>query len=94
MKGRGVSARYGVQNFMVLLPETSREDATKLTESIREEMSSTAFEMTNAGLMISVTVSCGVAQIRDDDTVESVVDRAVQALSLAKKRGRNRVISE
>ena len=94
MKGRGVSARYGVQDFMVLLPETSCEDATKLTESIREEMSSTGFEMTNAGVNISVTISCGVAQIHDDDTVDTLVDRAVQALYLARKRGRNRVISE
>ena len=92
VKAGDLPARYRDEEFVVLLPETSCEDATKLADSIREEMSSTGFDMTNAGVNISVTISCGVAQIRDDDTVDTLVDRADEALYLAKRRGRNRVV--
>jgi diguanylate cyclase len=95
VKGRDVPARYGGEEFIVLLPATSSEDACKLAESLRKQICSKALKVTKTQKTIGiVTVSCGVAQIRDEDSVDSVVDRADQALYLAKESGRNRVLSE
>ncbi len=95
MKTSDVPARYRGGKFIALLPATSSEDAYKLAESIRKEISSKTLRVTKTQECIgTVTVSCGVAQINDDDTVDSVLDRADQALFLAKGSGRNRVMSE
>ncbi len=94
-KSRDVPARYRGEEFIVLLPATSSEDACKRAESIREQISSKTLKVTKTQETIGVVmVSCGVAQIRDDDTVDTVVDRADQALCLAKESGRNNVKSE
>ena len=95
VKGRDVPARYGGEEFIVLLPATSCEGACKLADSIRNHVSGKALKITKTQKTIGVvTISCGVAEIRADDTVDSVVDRADQALYLAKESGRNRVKSE
>jgi diguanylate cyclase len=95
VKGRDVPARYGGEEFIVLLPATSSEDACKLADSIRNQVSAKTLKITKTQKTIGVvTISCGVAEIRGDDTVDSVVDRADQALYLAKESGRNKVKSE
>lgn len=95
VKGRDVPARYGGEEFIVLLPATPSEDACKLAESLRKQICSKALKVTKTQVTIGiVTVSCGVAQIRDSDSVDSVVDRADQALYLAKESGRDKVMSE
>jgi len=95
VKGRDVPARYGGEEFMVLLPATAREDACKLAESIRNQVSAKTLKITKTQKEIGkITISCGVAEVRDDDTVDTVVDRADQALYLAKESGRNTVKSE
>jgi diguanylate cyclase len=95
VKGRDIPARYGGEEFALLLPATDCEGACKLAESIRNQIRSKTLKITKTQKTIGVvTVSCGVAEIRDDDTVDSVVDRADQALYLAKESGRDRVKSE
>ena len=95
VKGRDVPARYGGEEFIVLLPATPSEGACKLAESLREQISSKTLKITKTQTTIGVvTVSCGVAEVREDDTVDTVVDRADKALYLAKRSGRNKVMSE
>ena len=95
VKGRDVPARYGGEEFIVLLPATPSEGACKLAESLREQISSKTLKITKTQTTIGVvTVSCGVAEVREDDTVDSIVDRADKALYLAKRSGRNKVMSE
>ena len=95
VKGRDVPARYGGEEFIVLLPATPFEGACKLAESLREQISSKTLKVTKTQTTIGVvTVSCGVAEVREDDTVDTVVDRADKALYLAKRSGRNKVMSE
>lgn len=93
MRTRDLAARYRGEEFIVLLPATSSEYAYKLAESIRERISSKTLKVTKTQQVIGIaTVSCGVAEICKSDSAASVVDRADQALCLAKERGRNRVI--
>jgi len=95
VKGRDVPARYGGEEFILLLPATASEGGYTLAESLRKQISSKTLKITKTQTTIGVvTVSCGVAEVREDDTVDSVVDRADKALYLAKRSGRNRVMSE
>lgn len=95
VKGRDVPARYGGEEFAILLPQTSREGACVLAENIRKEISSKKLRVKNSQERIGVvTVSLGVAQAAQEDTPESLVERADRALYRAKVCGRNRVKSE
>lgn len=95
VKGRDVPARYGGEEFIILLPATPFVGTCKLAESLRQQISSKALKVTKTQTTIGVvTVSCGVAEMREDDTVDTVVDRADKALYLAKRSGRNRVMTE
>ena len=95
VKGRDIPARYGGEEFILLLPGTSCENACLLADNIRREISSKTLKVSRTQQKIGqVTVSGGVAQIRDGDGLDALVDRADQALYLAKNAGRNNVKSE
>ena len=83
-----IAARWGGEEFAILLPNTSQEDALTVAEKIRQQVA--ALELEKIG---SVTVSCGVAQLKDDDTQKSWFHRTDTALYAAKEAGRNRVCS-
>jgi diguanylate cyclase (GGDEF)-like protein len=80
--------RYGGEEFIVLLPNTSLLGARNCAERIRHVTASTAFED-----VLHVTVSGGVTQYRIGEDVEDTLRRADQALYNAKHGGRNRVDS-
>lgn len=81
-----VVCRYGGEEFMVVLPETSIEEASVTATRIF-----TAVEDCGAAMSLPLTISIGLASVRtDDDQVESVLVRADRALYASKARGRNR----
>lgn len=95
VKGRDVPARFGGEEFAILLPLTSLEGACVLAENIRKEISSKNLKVKNSQERIGVvTVSLGVAQAAPEDTPETLVERADRALYRAKVCGRNQVKSE
>ena len=85
---RGVDylARWGGEEFMIILPETGLERAEALAQRIKEEIENYKFNKIG-----KVTVSFGVAQFKKDDSEDTLIKRADDALYKAKNKGRNRV---
>ncbi len=79
-------ARWGGEEFMIILPETELERAEAIAERIKEEVEN--FDFNKIG---KVTVSFGVAEFRITDSEEMLIKRADDALYAAKRNGRNRV---
>ncbi|MBK6791528.1 MAG: PAS domain S-box protein [Anaerolineales bacterium] len=85
-----ILARYGGDEFTILLPETNSAQAFLLAERIRAAVDATHVEVEDTS--ISVTLSLGVAEIiftPCDKSIEDVIRRADQALYKAKYSGRN-----
>ncbi|WP_204665113.1 diguanylate cyclase [Fusibacter tunisiensis] len=81
-----ILGRYGGEEFMVLMPDIDCENAKDVAERIRLEIECHEFEGVGR-----VTVSIGLAQYTSPESIESLIDRADQALYVAKETGRNRV---
>ncbi len=95
LKGKDFVGRYGGEEFVVLLPLTELDNACVVAEQIRENISRKRLRVTKTGEELgTITVSAGVSQVRNGDTVDSLVERADKALYLAKESGRNNVKSE
>jgi len=79
--------RYGGEEFVILCPDTTQDEAVRRAERIRH-----AIELSHVGGVskLRVTASFGVSQAEPGDTVEKVLKRADQALYQAKHTGRNR----
>ena len=86
-------ARFGGEEFAVLLSDTLLVEAHKLAEEIREEIESKPFVFD--GIELKITVSIGVASLIPDGHINSVqlIDNADKALYQAKESGRNCVKS-
>jgi diguanylate cyclase (GGDEF)-like protein len=80
-------ARWGGEEFVVVLPETDLDGARRFAERLRRTI-----EAHSVGEM-RTSASCGVATMLPDDTVEALVGAADQALYQAKSNGRNRTES-
>lgn len=78
--------RWGGEEFMLLSPETSLEDATLLAQKLR-----TIIQFTPLKTVSNVTVSFGVIQCAKNETLDMVIKRVDEALYKAKRNGRNRV---
>lgn len=83
-------ARFGGDEFVVILPETSREEGARVAEKLRQSIEFTEFMA--KGRHIPVTITMGVTEVKDDDNgIEPIFTRADYALLQAKQAGRNRV---
>jgi diguanylate cyclase (GGDEF)-like protein len=85
-----VAARYGGDEFIVLLPETSAQGAWELSERIRRSVADKGMEV--RGLRIATSVSIGIAAFPEHGSdLRSIMNKSDQAMYLSKKTGRNRV---
>ncbi|MBU0960889.1 MAG: diguanylate cyclase, partial [Proteobacteria bacterium] len=86
-----MAGRYGGEEFLVILAETSGEKAQHTAERIRQAVEKHIFTFENC--LIKVSISIGVARILEKEKNEnSLVSRADQALYQAKENGRNQVV--
>jgi diguanylate cyclase (GGDEF)-like protein len=86
-----VLARYGGDEFIVLLPETPPKGALEVANRIRDAVASVPLDID--GKRVSSSVSVGLAaHPADGSTLDAVVARADRAMYQAKKAGRNRVM--
>ncbi len=82
-------ARYGGEELVVLMPETPREVARAVMDKTREMISRLPFHFRNQ--KVQITMSFGISEFHGQDSIDSVFERADQALYQAKAEGRNRV---
>jgi diguanylate cyclase (GGDEF)-like protein/PAS domain S-box-containing protein len=81
-----VAARWGGEEFMVLLPQSDLAAAAKVAEKVRRTIEDFRFDRVG-----TVTASFGVSELAPDDDPDSLLNRVDKALYRAKDRGRNRV---
>jgi len=81
-----VIGRWGGEEFLILLPKTSIEDAYEITQRVRKQIEEKIFV-----LIGSKTASFGITKVYEDDTLDIAIGRADIALYDAKKHGRNQV---
>lgn len=81
--------RFGGEEFIVILPDTRMEGAMRCAERLRTEVNN--FEIPDLDQPVKVTFSAGVAEYRREESIESLLSRADQALYEAKRQGRDRV---
>ncbi|AEG59189.1 GGDEF domain-containing protein [Desulforamulus ruminis] len=85
-----ISCRYGGEELVVILPETDLKEGTPVAERLRKAIESTPFHLSPGCPPIQLTVSIGIAELMEGDTGQSLLQRADEALYLAKSHGRNR----
>jgi diguanylate cyclase (GGDEF)-like protein/putative nucleotidyltransferase with HDIG domain len=88
-----VPARFGGEEFSILLPETPPEDAFEIAERIRRAVAAATFDVETSSEPIRATVSIGVAGYpKDAHDANELIHQADLAVYRAKLQGRNRVL--
>jgi len=95
VKGNDTVARFGGEEFAVILPETAYNDALSVAENVRKRISAQVLSDSAENIKLgSVTVSIGVALYRYGESPEEFIHRSDKCLYQAKNSGRNRVVGE
>ncbi|ACN13365.1 signal transduction family protein (GGDEF domain protein) [Desulforapulum autotrophicum HRM2] len=94
-KGKDCLARFGGEEFIILLPETRLEQAGAVAEDIRKKLAAQEWKQRKTGKpMGKITISLGVTQYRPNESEVTLIHRVDTALYTAKRNGRNRVVTE
>ncbi len=89
VRASDIVARWGGEEFVILLPKTSLEQAYRVAEKIRKIVEFSTVELPD-GVKLKFTVSLGVSSFRGQEDLEELLKEADVALYEAKRRGRNR----
>jgi diguanylate cyclase (GGDEF)-like protein len=90
LRPQDLIARYGGDEFVVLLPDTDTEEALIVAERLREMIQHVGIRVSDQQSE-TMTISVGLATIRDPDSLRALLTSADAALYRAKRDGRNRV---
>jgi diguanylate cyclase len=90
MRPQDTLARYGGEEFVVLLPDTALESGIEAMTRLQRELTRRFFLAGTEKVLI--TFSAGVAQLGSNETGHDAIRRADQAMYLAKRAGKNRVL--
>ncbi|MGB9521496.1 MAG: GGDEF domain-containing protein, partial [Anaerolineales bacterium] len=82
-------ARYGGEEFVILLPDTASHQALILADRIRQKVAQEPFSI--SGQQIQITISIGIVDYNGEDDLMRLLEKADQAMYLAKQNGRNRI---
>jgi diguanylate cyclase len=88
-------SRYGGEELIVVMPSADLAACAAIAERIRRSIAECKMTRRSTGEALpGITVSIGVAQFQGGESMADLIDRCDQALYLAKKMGRNRVVTE
>ena len=91
-KGKDACARFGGDEFAVLLPDTGSGNAVNLAENLRTTIEKVVLKRPNTGTVVGgISASIGVAAFRFGESGEDLLSRCDEALYRSKQLGRNRV---
>lgn len=90
VRNEDICARWGGEEFLILLPETNTDNSLPVASKVLEAMSMTEFKANKPG--IHITVSIGVCEHNPSQSVQECISRVHYALLQAKKEGKNRYI--
>jgi diguanylate cyclase (GGDEF)-like protein len=90
LRSEDVCARWGGEEFLLLLPETTIEGAEAVAQKICQSVTMTEFRVNKPG--IRVTISLGVCEYSQEQTTFECISKAEQALLKAKQAGKNQYI--
>ena len=85
-----VGARWGGEEFLLLLPGLKEEDTLSRAEDILNKIKKETYSYN--GIKIPITITIGVATIDKDETIEQLIDRADHALYSGKNTGKDKVV--
>lgn len=85
------AVRYGGEEFVVLMPDTSSAEASRVAERLCNAIREQKISHTDGTLLPSITVSIGCSSLMSGNTFEDFLAAADTALYFAKKAGRDRV---
>lgn len=91
MRPQDLLARYGGEEFVIVLPDTAVEAGVAAMTRLQRELTTRFFLQGTEKVLI--TFSAGVAQLSDTETSTDAIVRADQAMYLAKRSGKNRVMA-
>jgi diguanylate cyclase len=91
MRPQDTLARFGGEEFLILLPDTSLQHGVEAMQRLQRELTKRLFLQNNERVLI--TFSAGVAQLGESESTDQAVKRADEAMYLAKRAGKNRVFA-
>ncbi len=91
LRSQDLLARWGGEEFLILLPDTDLEGGVTVAEKIRLQVAQFDFRGVKIGL--ALTISFGVACYTNEQSIDDCVKAADDALYRAKQQGRNRVVA-
>lgn len=92
VRGNDFIARFGGEEYAIILPDTSLENAQNVAENIRRTVSARQLTLGSADKVLGrITLSIGVSEYVPDEALEDLIERADKAMYEAKSQGRNKV---
>lgn len=87
VRDKDLIGRYGGEEFLLIFPETSLVVAQQVAQRIRQHVGGTPIHLPEHS--IPITISIGLTHFKHDETLESLLQRADEAMYAAKQAGRN-----
>ena len=95
IKGKDIAARFGGEEFVLMLPQTPIKGAYTVAEQIRLNLQKMNLKIKDTGESIGqITISLGIALYKEGESIEALIKRADDVLYHAKNTGRNKTVTE